>query len=70
VVTKVDKLSRNDRARQVRTIAAHLACAPESLVRFSAASGEGRDELWAVLEGLLGERETDALGRIRGEGSR
>ena len=55
VVTKVDKLSRNDRARQVGTIAAHLACAPESLVPFSAASGEGRDELWAVLKGLLGE---------------
>jgi GTP-binding protein len=57
VVTKWDKLSRNDRARQVRTIAAHLACAPESLVRFSAASGEGREELWNALEGLLGERK-------------
>jgi GTP-binding protein len=57
VVTKVDKLSRNDRARQVRAIAAHLACASESLVRFSAASGEGREELWNALKGLLGERD-------------
>jgi GTP-binding protein len=71
VVTKVDKLSRNDRARQVRTIAAHLACAPESLIRFSAASGEGRDELWAALERLLGEREAEDLRRLREEeGSR
>jgi GTP-binding protein len=70
VVTKVDKLSRNDRARQLGTIAAHLACAPESLIRFSAASGEGRDELWAALERLLVERETEDPGRLPGEGSR
>jgi GTP-binding protein len=68
VVTKVDKLSRKDRTPQVRTIAAHLACPPESLIRFSAASGEGRDELWAALERLLVERKAEHPGP--GEGSR
>jgi GTP-binding protein len=57
VVTKVDKLSRNDRAKQISAIAGRLGCGPESLRRFSAASGEGREELWTALEALLGEKE-------------
>jgi GTP-binding protein len=57
VVTKVDKLSRNERAKQISAIAGRLGCGPESLLRFSAASGEGREELWSALEALLDGKE-------------
>jgi GTP-binding protein len=57
VVTKVDKLSRNERAKQVSAIAGRLGCEPGSLLRFSAASGEGREDLWIALEALLGEKQ-------------
>jgi GTP-binding protein len=56
-VTKVDKLSRNKRGKQVSAIAERLGCGPESLLRFSATSGEGREVLWSALEALLGERQ-------------
>ena len=57
VVTKVDKLSRNERAKQISAIAGRLGWGPESLLRFSATSGEGREELWSALEALLGGQE-------------
>jgi GTP-binding protein len=57
VVTKVDKLSRNERAKQVSAIAGCLGCEPKSLIRFSATSGEGREDLWIALEALIGEKQ-------------
>jgi GTP-binding protein len=55
VATKVDKLSRAERARAIRQIAATLE---GPALAFSAATGEGRDELWSMIA---------ELGRARAE---
>ncbi|MFP3870518.1 MAG: ribosome biogenesis GTP-binding protein YihA/YsxC [Syntrophobacteria bacterium] len=58
VLTKVDKLSRNQRGRQVSGIAGELHTVPQAFVEFSAVSGEGRDALWqALLPVLEAERQ-------------
>jgi GTP-binding protein len=49
VATKVDKLSRAARARALGTIAATLE---GPALAFSAATGEGRDELWSMIAEL------------------
>ena len=49
VATKVDKLSRAERARALREIAATLE---GPALAFSAATGEGRDELWSMIAEL------------------
>ena len=53
VITKVDKLSKNKRNKQVVSIAKTLNCKPQRLLQFSAMSGEGRDQIWEELIGLL-----------------
>ncbi len=53
VLTKADKLSKNQRNKQVASIAKSLGCLPRALLQFSATSGEGRDELWQALMQLL-----------------
>ncbi len=54
VLTKADKLSGNKRRNQLRKIAAALAMAPEKLSVFSAKTGQGKQELWTVIENWLG----------------
>ena len=53
VVTKVDKLSKNKRNKQMAAIARSLGCKREELLQFSAMTGEGKDELWKRLLKLL-----------------
>ena len=53
VLTKVDKLSRGQRKKQVASIAQGLECEPDTLLQFSAKSGEGREALWRRLLLLL-----------------
>lgn len=53
VVTKCDKVSKNEKARQSDAIASALGVAKESLSFFSALSKEGRDGIWERLSGLL-----------------
>jgi len=53
VATKVDKLSRAERARALREIAATLE---GPALAFSAATGEGRDELWSMIAELARAR--------------
>lgn len=54
VVTKVDKLSRNKRAKQASRIAGALGCTREDLIAFSATTGEGCSELWKAVEMVIG----------------
>jgi len=54
VTTKVDKLSRNKRNKQIAAIAKTLGCKKEELIEFSAMTGEGRHEIWKELLRLLG----------------
>lgn len=52
-VTKCDKVSKNERARQTAIIAKTIGVEREELSFFSALSKEGTDELWARIEQLL-----------------
>lgn len=53
VITKADKLSKNKRDKQAATIAKTLGCKTEELIKFSAMTGEGGDEIWQKLIRLL-----------------
>jgi GTP-binding protein len=53
VVTKADKLSRNKQVRPLRTIAEQLACPRESLLLFSAKTGQGLEALWQAIEEMI-----------------
>jgi GTP-binding protein len=53
VVTKCDKLSKNERSRQFSLIGSSLGVAKEELLPFSALSKEGVAAIWAQIEALL-----------------
>lgn len=55
VLTKVDKLKRSQRARQLQTVGGILKLDREQILPFSAVTGEGREPLLSALETLLGE---------------
>ncbi|MBT8336756.1 MAG: ribosome biogenesis GTP-binding protein YihA/YsxC [Gemmatimonadetes bacterium] len=59
VLTKIDKLKRNQRARSIARAAERLGVDAEQLLPFSSKSGEGRDELLGAIEDLL-TAESDA----------
>jgi GTP-binding protein len=46
VLTKIDKLSRNQRAVQIRDLTKTLMLEDDQMVVFSAISGEGKDDVW------------------------
>jgi GTP-binding protein len=53
VATKVDKLSRSERTRNLKELERTLGCSPLPL---SAATGEGLDELWKLIARAARER--------------
>jgi GTP-binding protein len=53
VVTKCDKVSRNERGKQADIIARKLGVTKADLCFFSALSKDGTDEIWQRIEGLL-----------------
>lgn len=55
VVTKCDKVSRNERAKQADIIARTLGVAKDDLCFFSALNKEGTEEIWKRIEVLLDE---------------
>ena len=57
VATKIDKLKRSERKRNLERIRESLALSEEALiVPFSVVTGEGKKELWSVIEDLLSEK--------------
>jgi len=60
VVTKVDKLSKNETARQVKKIAAATGLPEEVFSLFSAHTRKGRDEVWERIAVAAGFDEGDA----------
>lgn len=56
VVTKVDKLSRNELARQLATISRVTGLEREVFTTFSSVTREGCAELWERIEEAIGER--------------
>ncbi len=55
VLTKADKLSQIERARQKKTMAENPLLAGKSILFFSAVTGEGREELWRLIQNHLHE---------------
>jgi GTP-binding protein len=55
VVTKSDKLSKNQRARQAAIISREIGIDSRDLLLFSALSREGLDPIWARIEELIGD---------------
>lgn len=64
VVTKCDKVSKNERAKQAAIITRTLGLARDEMAFFSALSKEGRDEVWARIEVMLaaGQEEAEESG--------
>ncbi len=57
VATKFDKLKRSERKRNLERIREALALSEEALIApFSAVTGEGKKELWSVIEEILSEK--------------
>lgn len=54
VLTKCDKLSRNERAKQTPLIAEFIERDKDGLLPFSALSREGHDRIWQEIEYRLG----------------
>ena len=50
VLTKADKLSQIERARQKRALAENSLLAQKSPVFFSAITGEGKEEVWKMIQ--------------------
>lgn len=53
VLTKVDKLTRSERAAQVASVIGELGLHPDQVVEFSSKTGEGREELLSSIESLI-----------------
>jgi GTP-binding protein len=62
VLTKADKLSQIERARQKKAIGENQFFAGKSILFFSAVTGEGKEELWRLIQSRLPEEKT--AGRI------
>ena len=53
VLTKVDKLTRSERAAQIRKVVATLGIHPDQTIEFSSKTGEGREQLLESIEALI-----------------
>ena len=53
VLTKVDKLSNNERARSKRTISQSIDVSPEDMILFSKVTREGVDQIWRLIDHKL-----------------
>ncbi len=60
VVTKCDKLSKNERARQTAVICATLGVEKQELTFFSALNKEGKDAVWRRIDALLDAGEGES----------
>jgi GTP-binding protein len=59
VLTKCDKLSKTERAKQVTVIANAIKRDKSELFLFSALSRDGRDDIWKEIVRLLMQEETE-----------
>lgn len=53
VITKIDKISKNQRTNQKSLIKEQLALEESQVVMFSALNGEGKEEIWKKVLSLL-----------------
>lgn len=55
VITKIDKVGKNQRTANLRTISESTGLPVDAFTLFSATSRAGRDEVWERIEAALGE---------------
>jgi GTP-binding protein len=61
VVTKADKLSRNELQKQASVIRKTLGAEGRELIFFSAKTGDGKDALWREIQKRIGEDPREPL---------
>lgn len=61
VVTKIDKISRGERARQLKPILETTGLPREAFTLFSASSREGREAVWERIDAALGLNRVETL---------
>lgn len=59
VLTKTDKLTKNERAKQLALIAKTLEMPRDQLLLFSALNREGRDQIWQTIVAVAGLEQTE-----------
>ena len=60
IATKLDKINRSQRAKQLKTIRQGLGMGAEDiLIPFSAETKEGREEIWGLLERTVQDFQTN-----------
>lgn len=66
VITKVDKIGRQQRERQIAAIVTETGLPRDAFTLFSAVTREGRDELWERIETALAAEAQEAVGETPG----
>lgn len=61
VVTKIDKISRGERARQLKPILEATGLPRDAFTLFSASSREGREAVWERIDAALGLNRVEPL---------
>lgn len=56
VLTKADKLSGNEKFKQIKVISDTLKINKENLIPFSSITGLGREEVWNIINNIQGSR--------------
>lgn len=59
VLTKTDKLTKNERVKQLALIAKTLEMPRDQLLLFSALNREGRDQIWQTIVAVAGLEQTE-----------
>jgi len=57
VMTKVDKVSRNEADKHKRELKNSFGLTEDKIIPFSAVTGEGRNEIWKKIEWAVGSRQ-------------
>ena len=57
VMTKVDKVSRNEAGKRKQDLKRSFGLQEEEIIPFSAVTGEGRNEIWKKIEWAVGIRQ-------------
>jgi GTP-binding protein len=52
LATKIDKLTRNERTVRLAALVDALGLEPDDVVPFSSHPGEGKDEVWELIESV------------------
>ena len=62
IATKADKISKNQRVKQLKAVRSKLGIGEKDLLVFSASSGEGKEKLLSRLTGIVLPGSGDELG--------